>query len=605
MANNLLYPGVVIREVRSGIPQIRGVPTSVAGFIVRTLRGPVAYPIRVSSFAQFVRIFGTYMVNSYSAESVRAFFDNGGSVAYIVRVLGSSGAGPNAKGALTLSASGGYQAMTFTSCGEGLDNNNFSVLATKYNLNVGAGLINAITPSSTVTGFALTAFAANRFSVGDQISATDSVSGGSVRGVVSTVSNNNIVLQYPVVAATGLSPTATTLVNETFGVTVLYNGTPVEGPISNLRMSSLSLKNYFANSLGGVLAGTSGVNQLDIENVVTVADISTPTGGLDLRPINTATGGTGDNLTGGNEYTTFADLDWIGQNGTYPFTGMYATSNVKTLRMLAIPGISGQVAGFVSKSLVQYAEQRSLPSTQGFVGVVSVPLGTTPLNAAAYKNNSLGSTSYGAVYYPWVQIVSPLTGVQAMSPPEGYVMGMWARCDANQSVAKAPAGEYTGQLVDTVDVERVLSDDDKALVYPVNINPIENIPSVGQCVMGSRTLESGQFNQIHVRRTFIYLEQSLKIGTRFVIFEPNTTATRAKLKRATDAFLEAEWRKPNGTLTGDVLAQAFTTVCDTTNNPQVIINAQQMVEDVYVNVPGTVENLIISIQQNAIAAPSA
>jgi phage tail sheath protein FI len=184
-------------------------------------------------------------------------------------------------------------------------------------------------------------------------------------------------------------------------------------------------------------------------------------------------------------------------------------------------------------------------------------------------------------------------------------MGMIANTISKRGIAKAPAGEQDGALADAQDVSNTYSGTDRDLLYPLNVNCIENIQDVGPCVMGSRTgdFPGGDFNQLHVRNTMIYLEQSLKNGTRFVLFEPNTAATRAKVKRSTDGFLETEWRK--GTLDGNVIGDAFTSVCDTSNNPAVIVKAQQMIEDVYVNIPGTIENLVINVQQNGLPpAPS-
>ena len=71
---------------------------------------------------------------------------------------------------------------------------------------------------------------------------------------------------------------------------------------------------------------------------------------------------------------------------------------------------------------------------------------------------------------------------------------------------------------------------------------------------------------------------------------------RSRVKRAVDAFLEAEWRK--GTLTGDTIDEAFNTICDESNNPPIVVKNQQMFLDTAVNIPQTTENLVINIQQD-------
>ena len=158
------------------------------------------------------------------------------------------------------------------------------------------------------------------------------------------------------------------------------------------------------------------------------------------------------------------------------------------------------------------------------------------------------------------------------------------------------AGEIIGRVLGTIGTETDLSDDDRGVMYSANINPVEDLPGVGRALMGSRTLEDGEFNQINVRRTFIFFRASLKDGTRFVLFEPNTKATRAKVRRTVAAFMETEWRKNN--LEGDIADEAFFVVCDESNNPAITINQGKMFVSVGVNIPKTTEFLVIEIQQD-------
>ena len=61
-------------------------PTSITAFVGRALRGPVDDPQRISSFADFVRIFGGLWSGSLMSYSVQQYYQNGGSEAVIVRV---------------------------------------------------------------------------------------------------------------------------------------------------------------------------------------------------------------------------------------------------------------------------------------------------------------------------------------------------------------------------------------------------------------------------------------------------------------------------------------------------------------------------------------
>lgn len=575
-------PGVRIRELRAGVPQIRGVPTSVAAFIGRTLRGPANKAVRITSFAMFQRIFGSYHQNSYLPESVKAFFDNGGSECYIVRVLGSSGGGAaNTKASRTLTITGGGDdVMVVTAKGEGNDSENFNVLVKAENNKI-SSTIPALVAAGAVTQINVGAAIAAKLSIGDTVRFQDTAGPDDVRVVVAGIANGviNLANGGVVIPAGGLAAATTSVTIETFSLTVLYAGSIVYGPQTGLRVSSLSQKDYFVTR----------INVDDDEVPITVTDSGVTHGiAIDTRPVNTdATNG--DALASGDEFTTFADADYIGSSSGP--TGFYALDKVKRIRMVACPGVTGTTVGAVSKGLVQYCEGR-----KDCVAIIAPALGTTPTAAVTYRADNIGASSYGIMDYPFVKTLSPLTNQLTNTTPEGFRMGRIAATDREFGVAQAPAGEVKGKLVGTYGVERVLTDADKDLLYPANINPIEDIEDVGQCIMGSRTLETGEFNQIHIRRTFIYLEQSLLIGTRFVIFEPNTPETRAKAKRAVDAFLEAEWLK--GTLTGDTIDEAFQTVCNETNNPDIVVKNQQMYMDTAVNIPQTTENLIINIQQD-------
>src|SRR6266850_1449312 len=82
----LTYPGVYIEEIPSGVRTITGVPTSIAAFVGRALRGPANEPIVINSYADFERKFGGLWAESTLGYTVRDFYLNGGAQAVIVRV---------------------------------------------------------------------------------------------------------------------------------------------------------------------------------------------------------------------------------------------------------------------------------------------------------------------------------------------------------------------------------------------------------------------------------------------------------------------------------------------------------------------------------------
>lgn len=87
MPLQLASPGVYIQEVSSGVRTIAGVATSVAAFLGAAARGPINKATRIHSFADFERGFGGLAADSEMSYGVRQFFLNGGTDAWIVRVV--------------------------------------------------------------------------------------------------------------------------------------------------------------------------------------------------------------------------------------------------------------------------------------------------------------------------------------------------------------------------------------------------------------------------------------------------------------------------------------------------------------------------------------
>ena len=100
--------GIEIAETSGADHAIDRVPTSVAAFCGRTLKGPLNRPVPVSSFAEYTQHFGGLWQPSTVSYAVEQFFENGGREAYIVRVANSARAPtltlPAGKGRLQLVA---------------------------------------------------------------------------------------------------------------------------------------------------------------------------------------------------------------------------------------------------------------------------------------------------------------------------------------------------------------------------------------------------------------------------------------------------------------------------------------------------------------------
>jgi phage tail sheath protein FI len=92
MPTAVTYPGVYIEEVSSGVRTITGVATSIALFIGGAPRGAVDRAVRLASFADYEREYGGLDHRSFLGFAVKQFFDNGGSDAYVIRLIGAGSA---------------------------------------------------------------------------------------------------------------------------------------------------------------------------------------------------------------------------------------------------------------------------------------------------------------------------------------------------------------------------------------------------------------------------------------------------------------------------------------------------------------------------------
>ncbi|GGS37618.1 phage tail sheath family protein [Actinokineospora fastidiosa] len=98
MASSYLAPGVYMEEVSSGSRPIEAVGTAVAAFVGFAERGPLHEPVLVTNWTQFKTTFGDFVPGCYLAHAVYGYFQNGGGVAYVVRVGAAPDGGAQGNG---------------------------------------------------------------------------------------------------------------------------------------------------------------------------------------------------------------------------------------------------------------------------------------------------------------------------------------------------------------------------------------------------------------------------------------------------------------------------------------------------------------------------
>jgi uncharacterized protein len=78
---------IEIREEAPSLRPVQGVETGIPGFVGVTERGPVGLATVLTSFTEYVRLFGYDTANGDVSHAVRGFFEEGGQRCYVVRTV--------------------------------------------------------------------------------------------------------------------------------------------------------------------------------------------------------------------------------------------------------------------------------------------------------------------------------------------------------------------------------------------------------------------------------------------------------------------------------------------------------------------------------------
>jgi phage tail sheath protein FI len=242
--------------------------------------------------------------------------------------------------------------------------------------------------------------------------------------------------------------------------------------------------------------------------------------------------------------------------------GLYSLLKADLFNLLCIPPYlaSGDVdAGLVSTA-AQFCEDH-----RAFL-LVDPPTSWTTKDAAKAGVASIGTNSKNAaVFFPRLTEPDTLRGNQLVDVvPCGAVAGVFARTDTNRGVWKAPAGTEA-TLVGVPALSVPLTDAENGELNPLGINCLRTMPAAGRVVWGSRTLQgddrlASEWKYVPVRRTALFIEESLYRGTQWVVFEPNDEPLWAQIRLNIGAFMQNLFRQ--GAFQGRTPAEAYFVRCD-------------------------------------------
>lgn len=184
-------------------------------------------------------------------------------------------------------------------------------------------------------------------------------------------------------------------------------------------------------------------------------------------------------------------------------------------------------------------------------------------------------------------------------PPGAAMAGIYAMTDNQIGVHQAPANVSIGSVIQPA--VSISNEEQEDLNVPISgkaVNAIRAFPGKGVLVWGARTLDgnSQDWRYINVRRTVIFIEQSIKYAAAAYVFEPNDANTWTSLKALITNFLTNLWKQ--GALAGAMPEDAFSVQVGlgSTMTPADILEGTMKI-NVLIAVSRPAEFIVISFQQ--------
>ncbi|GGY10246.1 phage tail sheath family protein [Streptomyces tanashiensis] len=256
--------------------------------------------------------------------------------------------------------------------------------------------------------------------------------------------------------------------------------------------------------------------------------------------------------------------------------GLYALEHADLFNLLVIPPYLGtgdlgdrDVEAQVITDACAYARDRRA------VVVLDPPQSWSTVSAAGTGASTFTSSKNAAVYFPRVRQPDPLREGQVMPfAPSGAIAGVIARTDAERGVWKAPAG-LDATLPAVTELAVPLTDGEIGLLNPLAVNCLRLAPGSGHVTWGARTRNgsdrnASEWKYLPVRRTALFIEESLFRGIQWAVFEPNDEPLWAQLRLNIGAFLNNLFRQ--GAFQGKSPREAYFVKCDATTTTQNDIN---------------------------------
>ncbi|MDR1952981.1 MAG: phage tail sheath subtilisin-like domain-containing protein [Clostridiales Family XIII bacterium] len=512
-----LSPGIYVEEYDSSPRSIEGVGTSTAGFVGIAEKGPtIGEPQLITSFAEYQRQYGGYLSVHTHGEyrflpySVEQFFANGGTRCYVSRVIPQD--------AKSAKASQGI--LSFEAANEGKWGNRITISITgtsKRKMQLVEAVSDRAYKAKAIVGFGN----------------GDIVTFAGEANRIESILENVITFEN----AFSADPVDDALVPKSLVYSAeLDIAVQSDGYVENFRGVTLNVDSadYVLRRLANsaIIKVEAKASDAIVPPIQLIFDTETDKGTI------TFSSGSDGTIASANA-GTFIGVD----KGPGQRTGIAAYKENNVVSLLAVPGVT---IPEVLVALTTHCENE-----QNRFAVIDVPIDTVNTGEIAEYREIIDS-SYAAVYHPWVQVYDRLAQAPAYIPPSGAVLGVYSRTDVERGVHKAPANEP----VRCTGLSTNYTAKEQDILNPIGVNLLRALPGQGIRVWGARTASSdSRFKYVNVRRLFIYVEESIKNSTNWVVFEPNSTDLWGRVQMTITSFLEGLYA--SGMLAGDSSAQAY------------------------------------------------
>lgn len=192
----------------------------------------------------------------------------------------------------------------------------------------------------------------------------------------------------------------------------------------------------------------------------------------------------------------------------------------------------------------------------------------TPLQAQQWRRFTWGyQGNRAALYYPWIMINDPVSGIPKAIPPLGHIAGVYANTVALKNVGWAPSGIQRASLQWLRGLQRKLDDSEIAILDPYQVNCLRHTAEVNKVVWGANTTEQppADFKYIHSRLLVDFISVSLFRGAHPFVFESTGPDLWARVRTYAERFLGEKFRQDF--FDGETPRQAYFVTCDESNNP--------------------------------------